>query len=441
MIYIENLIIGAGISGLSTAFFLKRNNKQFLILDSQPKAGGKIKGQYIDGYRIEYGPNTVLFNNDPFKDIVKHLQLEKDLIYSNPQVKNRFILKKNIIYKIPTNISSFLSSKLLSFKGKISIFKDLFSKRDIDDLPVENFIKLRFGSQIHDNLIEPFLTGVYASDTSKLSAKYSLKKLWQFQKESRSIILGLLKNSKIQKSSIVYFSRGFDYFIDKLVNFVKDNLLFSCKALSIERKNDFLIVNTECGKQIKCKKLFISTESTQISKMIFDVSLKEVLQKIKYNSIDVVHLGFEKKKTKFNFNGFGLLTRKKDKHNFLGVLYNSQIFSNVCFEKNELITVLVGGQNNPRIVKENPDEVLKIIKNDMKNLFKISSFNFEKHFRWREAIPIYSINHDLVNKEIQKFHVNNPNIFINSNFIDGVSVSDCILKSFDSVMKSLITAK
>ena len=59
----------------------------------------------------------------------------------------------------------------------------------------------------------------------------------------------------------------------------------------------------------------------------------------------------------------------------------------------------------------------------------------------REAIPIYSINHDLVNKEIQKFHVNNPNIFINSNFIDGVSVSDCILKSFDSVMKSLITAK
>ena len=99
MINIENLIIGAGISGLSTAFFLKRNNKQFLILDSQAKAGGKIKGQYIDGYRIEYGPNTVLFNNDPFKDIVKHLQLEKDLIYSNPQVKNRFILKKNIIYK------------------------------------------------------------------------------------------------------------------------------------------------------------------------------------------------------------------------------------------------------------------------------------------------------------------------------------------------------
>ena len=53
------------------------------------------------------------------------------------------------------------------------------------------------------------------------------------------------------------------------------------------------------------------------------------------------------------------------------------------------------------------------------------------------AIPLYSINHDLVNKEIEKFNVNNPNIFINSNFLDGVSVSDCILKSYKSVEKSL----
>ena len=93
MIYIENLIIGAGISGLSNAFFLKRNNRDFLILDSQNKAGGKIRGQYIDGYRLEFGPNTVLYNNDPFRDIVKYLQLEKDLVYSNPQVKNRFIFR------------------------------------------------------------------------------------------------------------------------------------------------------------------------------------------------------------------------------------------------------------------------------------------------------------------------------------------------------------
>ena len=143
------------------------------------------------------------------------------------------------------------------------------------------------------------------------------------------------------------------------------------------------------------------------------------------------------KKAKFNFNGFGLLSRKKDNRNFLGVLFNSQIFSNICSKENELITVLVGGQNNPTIVKESPDEVLNTIKNDMKNLFKISEFNFERHFRWREAIPLYSINHDLVNKEIEKFNVNNPNIFINSNFLDGVSVSDCILKSYESVLKSL----
>ena len=437
MIYIENLIIGAGISGLSNAFFLKRNNRDFLILDSQNKAGGKIRGQYIDGYRLEYGPNTVLYNNDPFRDIVKHLQLEKDLVYSNPQVKNRFILKKNVIHKIPTSLFSFLSSKLLTFKGKISIFKDLFSKKNNHDMPVEDFIKSRFGSQIHDNLIEPFLTGVYASDTSKLSSKYSLKKLWQFQKESSSIIFGLLKKRNVQKSPIVYFKEGFGYFINKLVDFVKENLLLSCKVSRIEKNNDFLIVDTECGKKIKCKKLFISTESNQISKMIFDVSLKEALQKIKYNSIDVIHLGFEKEKAKFNFNGFGLLSRKKDNRNFLGVLFNSQIFSNICSKENELITVLVGGQNNPTIVKESPDEVLNTIKNDMKNLFKISEFNFEKHFRWREAIPLYSINHDLVNKEIEKFNINNPNIFINSNFLDGVSVSDCILKSYESVEKSL----
>ena len=70
---------------------------------------------------------------------------------------------------------------------------------------------------------------------------------------------------------------------------------------------------------------------------------------MRYNPIDVIHLGFKRKNANDKISGFGLLTRKVDNKNFLGVLFNSEIFPNVCSKKNHLITVLLGGDDQKAV--------------------------------------------------------------------------------------------
>ena len=60
---VDTVIIGGGISGLSTANFLSKKTSDFLILESHNRVGGTINSSKIDGYILENGPNTVLDNN------------------------------------------------------------------------------------------------------------------------------------------------------------------------------------------------------------------------------------------------------------------------------------------------------------------------------------------------------------------------------------------
>ena len=74
-------------------------------------------------------------------------------------------------------------SNILSLSAKVRIFL----KFSFDNsLSVYDFFRRRFGKEFHDVLIEPFLTGVYAGNTRKMSIKHVLKenlgvrtKLWQ----------------------------------------------------------------------------------------------------------------------------------------------------------------------------------------------------------------------------------------------------------------------
>ena len=54
--------------------------------------------------------------------------------------------------------------------------------------------------------------------------------------------------------------------------------------------------------------------------------------------------------------------------------------------------------------------------------------SLQHHYRWEKGIPQYNLNHGKLNSCIQKFMIENKNFFITGNYVNGVSVSDCIHK-------------
>ena len=77
--HIDTIIIGAGISGLSSAYFLSKTNKSFLVLESDKEIGGAIKSRKIKNFVCEIGPNTVLMNNDSIKKIIDQTDLNNKI--------------------------------------------------------------------------------------------------------------------------------------------------------------------------------------------------------------------------------------------------------------------------------------------------------------------------------------------------------------------------
>ncbi|MDM7924157.1 MAG: FAD-dependent oxidoreductase, partial [Pyrinomonadaceae bacterium] len=84
-------IIGGGISGLTTAFLLKRKGFAVTVFEAADKPGGNVQTISKDGYTIEQGPNSLL-KAPRLVDLVKLLGLEDKVIAADPSAKKRYIL-------------------------------------------------------------------------------------------------------------------------------------------------------------------------------------------------------------------------------------------------------------------------------------------------------------------------------------------------------------
>ena len=432
--HIENLIIGAGISGLASGHFLKKQNKEFLIFESSDSIGGVIKTQKIKNFICENGPNTVLLNNSAIIELIEDLNLSSEIIYPTKYVKNKFFLHEGKIVKFPNSIKSFILTNLISSKSKLKTFMRLFFFKKGKNDTVYKFFKENFGKDFHDHLIEPFLNGIYAGNTKRMSFKDALPKLWEVQKNYNGFLGFIIskfrkKNNKKRKDNPIYFKDGFQTLIDKLKLHLGGEIYTNFTVSNVTKINEkkYLIKFTN-GKMITCNKVIFTINPKRIIEIM---NLKIDISNIFfYNPIDVIHFAFNKKDYKKKIKGFGLLSKKSEKKSFLGILFNSDIFPNVAPSDQKLITVLVGGENQSNLCKFDKNKILNNVEEEIKDLLAIKKIIFKKHFRWSQAIPRYNVeNIKFLNSNFNKSLFEYKNLFINGNYLQGVSVSDCILKS------------
>nr|MQS82484.1 protoporphyrinogen oxidase [Escherichia coli] len=120
-------IIGAGITGLSSAYFLKQQdpNIDVTIFEASNRPGGKIQSYRKDGYMIELGPESYLGRKKIMTELAKDIGLEQDIVTNT--TGQSYIFAKNKLYPIPggsimgipTDIKPFVTTKLISPLGKL----------------------------------------------------------------------------------------------------------------------------------------------------------------------------------------------------------------------------------------------------------------------------------------------------------------------------------
>ncbi len=400
-------IIGGGISGLSLAYLLQ-DNFEVSVFEKE-KWGGKAYTQRVDDYLFEEGVNGFLSNQPKTLELCESIGVTP--IKANENSKKRYIYDDKLI-EIPTKPIKFLTSPIMSLKGKLRILMEFFVEPICDrEESVKDFAIRRLGKEFYEKMMIPMLAGIYASTPEITSMNAAFPKLKKVECEYGSLFKGMIKLKRGGEPSgeLHSFNFGMSEMIDALKRATKAT--FEKKEIKdIEDLNGF-------------DKIVVATESFNAAKILKRYKkLSDLLEKIKFNPVAIVGLDYENIKPV----GFGILTIKEKA---LGILMDKYIFPN-----RNGIRVMLGGARFPEIKDMNENEIIDLA---IREVEKITGAKNPK-ITWcklhKKAIANYSLGHQKLVDEIFE-ESEKEGIYLHGNSYKGISFNDCIKNSYELAQK------
>lgn len=446
------IILGAGISGLATAFQLQEIGYSVTVLEKKSESGGSIISEKVDGYLIDYGPNSGLETTPVIRKLVDAVGLTDEMIYANEEGNKRYILKNGELIPLPMTPMQFFKTKLFSTKAKLRLFAEPFIGRSSDGYyqSISEFVTRRLGREFLDYAINPFVAGVYAGNPDNLSVKSAFPKLYALEENYGGLIKGTIKGAKERKkrgeeskqsAKMFSFKNGMQTFAKAIANKL-DRVEYNCtvnKVIKTEEGYKVLFEQNGEAKELTASKI-LSTLPAYIASEIFGDFDKELLRHLKeiyYPPVMVLYLGFDKSQVGKALDGFGFLIPRKEKRSFLGAIWSSVIFKNRAPEGKASFTIFIGGARSPEIFDLGDDEVYRKVLNEFKTIMKISGEpEFVRKKLWKKAIPQYNLGYIEHEKYFDKFEKENPGIFLSGNYRGGISVGDC-MKASEKMTKAI----
>ncbi|MDR9364823.1 MAG: protoporphyrinogen oxidase [Balneolaceae bacterium] len=428
-------IVGAGITGLTAAWSLKRMGHKVELFEQHGYAGGSIKSVIEDGWLLEYGPNTLLLKDKKVADFLKELGIWEEKIIANPESSKRFIIKNGQLVKLPSSLSEAISTPLFSTLGKLAVLKEPFiSKTDNQDETVAQFVKRRIGKEMLDYALNPFIAGIYANRPEKLSLRHTFPKMYELEQEYGSLIWGTFAGRKKRKSEgridreLISFNNGLHQIVETITDQL-DEIYFNHQIKKIQKLDDGWYLKSKFGDKGPYEKVILNAPLYKWNKRLLPIQQEkhEEIETVDYPPLSVFHLGFKKGQVSHPLDGFGFLVPEKENRNILGALFSSTLFPGRAPADSHLLTVFVGGGRNPELAQKESQSLLIIVLAELEDLIGVTGEPiFKEHVFWPKSIPGYHVGYDRVRDAFNAIEKRNPGLHLAGNFRDGVSVPDCI---------------
>ncbi|WP_372946774.1 protoporphyrinogen oxidase [Mariniphaga sp.] len=433
---IKVAVVGAGLTGLTTAFYLKKAGIQFVVFEKDDRPGGVIQTHYENGFTFEGGPNSGILSKPEVPELLEELKNECTLEVADETAKARWIWKNNRWVPLPSGLISGISTPLFSFPDKLRLLGEPFRKKGNN--PNETLAQLvlrRMGKSFLDYAIDPFILGIYSGDPALLVTKYAFPKLYWLEQDYGSFIGGAIKKAKEPKTErdkkatkeIFSVKGGLSKMIDALVkNIGEENIRLNCKALNFSHKEN----KFSSGLSEEEFSHVVSTTGAYTLEKLFPFLEKEKLKaitKMEYSKVVQVSVGFNKWEG-IPLNAFGGLVPFIEQRNILGALFLSTFFKNKAPKDGALLSVFMGGIRKPEFADFSDEKIFNIVEQELSEMFKLKTFKPDllKIFRYNYAIPQYEFESEEKLKAINMLEKRHPGLLLAGNIRDGIGIADRI---------------
>jgi len=223
------LILGGGISGLTTAWTLQKKypDAHITLLEKSDRLGGCIETIQEENFVFEKGPRTFVDTRSPsLLALIQELGLESELIFASPDAKKRYLY---IDGKLRTPFS--LLPKML-FPLLLEPFR---APSPAEDESIYDFAARRFSPALANTFFDPMTLGIFAGDIHKLSLRSCFPTLHNWEQTHGSILRALWRTSRTS-SRLFTLQRGLGSLITTLAQKLTADIHLNTSILAIERE-------------------------------------------------------------------------------------------------------------------------------------------------------------------------------------------------------------
>lgn len=351
-------IIGGGIAGLSTAWYLQQQGlTNIQLFERDQRLGGKLRTSHValpDGageLLVEAGPDAFISQKPWGLQLARELGLEDQLISTEPARHKVFVLHRGkpeplpdgINLVVPTEFWPLLRTPILSLPGKLRMLLDLVlpARQSNTDESLADFVRRRFGAEALDKLAEPLMAGIHNAESDRQSLEATFPRFIEAERSHGSVIRGILaaklkagKPKGQQLSPFISLRGGIEQLITALVEQLNVEIRTNCgvQALRYDPTNASAYQLTlDDGTKIDADAVVLAVPSFVAAELVapWAEALAERLKAIRYVSTGTVSLAFRRSETNMAFDSYGLVIPRSEYRLINAVTINSRKFVGV----------------------------------------------------------------------------------------------------------------
>lgn len=444
------VVIGGGITGLSTVYYLEKIKKafnlpiNFILVEESTTLGGKIQTTKMSEFIMETGADSIVARKENVASLLDELHLHDEIVYNetgksflylNNQLKQ---IPDDTVFGIPTSKEALFSSELISEAGKLAALKDFdtvnttFTK----DSSVGEFLTYFLGEEIVEKQIGPVLSGVYSGKLNELTLASTLPYLLDYKNQYGSIIRGLSENKqKFQTKNnkkFISFKYGLSTLIDRIEEQLTDTtILKGVKATKIRKRENQYTISFDNHEKIEADFVVLSVPHQAAKQMLQDDELDQHFQHFINASLISVYLGFDIPDEKLPKDGTGFIVPNNSGLNCHACTWTSRKWKHTS-ENQQLLLRLFYKSTDPvqyeYLNSLNKDKLIQVALKDVEKSIGIKGEPISANItKWQKQMPTYHLKHqETVNKLNAALTKKYPNILLAGCSYYGVGIADCM---------------
>jgi oxygen-dependent protoporphyrinogen oxidase len=439
------IIIGGGISGLATAYYLSKGGVSSTIIESRPRLGGVIQTEKIDGCTIEAGPDSFLSVKPAAMDLIGELGLRDDVIGSNDHLRITYVRKggklvplpDGLMMMVPTKILPLLTTGLLSTSTKIRMGMELLRapKMKPGDESVADFVREHYGQEAVDYLAEPLLSGIYGGDPRELSVTAVLPRFVELATKYGSLTRGVLaaraQAPKTQTPAPLFrtLKGGLGQLVDAVVAGIQGKAVVRhARAESLERTANGFRVRLD-GEWMEADTVVVACEAHSGAGLLgpVDARVAELMGKVPYSSSMTVAVGFDAADFATLPSGFGFLVPKKERRRLVACTWIGTKFSYRVPQGKVVARCFLGGTEDAGVLGESDEAVIAAVIEELREIAGVTAApRFTRIARWPRSMAQYTVGHPARQAELEERIAQLPGLYVAGNAYQGIGIPDCI---------------